>query len=260
MSIVLHYDRWMKHWTINFYLHVAFVFSSMYNNCAVVEPNRQLAKMKAWIIHPEYRTSSTIAYIFSLKNNILFNMLSSLSIDFDIGLILLNRSFENQYGWTETIPSVFKHETYTPEFISRLQGQDLLIVGMGKNAHRKEASLADGTNFYMNIAKWGWWAFCSMSCIIIYFFRTWLKAPLIFIILLDLFVSKVNCELRLEVRQLLIRKKHLLKYNHSTTVFTMHKGDSWVPNPTNIDTNKPHCCNVCTNKYFLIIRLHRFLY
>ncbi len=76
-------------------------------------------------------------------------MLSSLSIDFDIGLILLNRSFENQYGWTETIPSVFKHETYTPEFNNRLQGQDLLIVGMGKNAHRKEASLADGTNFYI---------------------------------------------------------------------------------------------------------------
>ena len=39
---------------------MAFVFSSMFNNCAAAEPNRLLAKVKSWIMHPEYKTSGAV--------------------------------------------------------------------------------------------------------------------------------------------------------------------------------------------------------
>ncbi len=65
---------------------------------------------------------------------------------YDIGLILLNSTFENQYGWTETIPSIFKHETYTPMFNSRLQGVDILVVGMGRYIHLKPSTIQSRTD------------------------------------------------------------------------------------------------------------------
>ncbi len=36
----------------------------MYNNCATVEPNRQLAQMKSWFMHPFYKTRVTIPSLF----------------------------------------------------------------------------------------------------------------------------------------------------------------------------------------------------
>ncbi len=66
-------------WNHHLYLHVSFVFSSMYNNCATEEPNRQFVKMKSWIIHPEYRTNGIItSLLIEHFICILFNYLSKL--------------------------------------------------------------------------------------------------------------------------------------------------------------------------------------
>ena len=65
-------------------------------------------------------------------------------IAFDMGLIALDGSLDNHYGWTEAVPSVLKHESYTPRFNGRLRGRDILAVGMGKNVHGGESNIADG--------------------------------------------------------------------------------------------------------------------
>ncbi len=65
-------------------------------------------------------------------------------LSFAFSGIAFDMSFDNHYGWTETVPSVRRHESYTPRFNGRLRGRDILAVGMGKNVHGGESNIADG--------------------------------------------------------------------------------------------------------------------
>ena len=51
-----------------------------------------------------------------------------------------------------------------------------------------------------------------------------------------------NCELRLDVRRLVGKVRHMPSINASGKVFTFPKGETKQPIPP--DPNKPHCCNV----------------
>ncbi len=79
---------------------MAFVFSSMFNNCAAEKPNRQLAKMKSWIMHPEYKTSGAVQ---STHQKLFFRdaFFAFSGLAFDMGLTTLDGSLDNHYGRTE---------------------------------------------------------------------------------------------------------------------------------------------------------------